>query len=73
MKNKKINNDDFLINFNDIISLLLFENSVLQKKINNENLTPKEQVFDSFIVSPSSILRDMIKLSNRRDSDKNRV
>lgn len=72
MKDKKINKDDFIIS-NDIISLLLFENSILQKKINNENLTAKEQFFDSFIFSPSLILSHMIKLSNRRDSDKNHV
>lgn len=42
-------------------------------KINNENLTPKEQFFDSLFVSPSLILNHMIKLSNRRDSDKNHV
>lgn len=72
MKNKKINIEDFLSS-SDIISLLLFENSVLQKKINNENLTPKEQIFDNFIFSPSSILRHMIKLSNRKDSDNHHV
>lgn len=72
MKNKKIINDDY-ISSDDIINLLLFENSVLQKKINNENLTQKEQFFDSFIVSPSFLLRNIIKRVNRKESDNNRV
>ena len=72
MKNKKTYKYDY-INTDDIMNLLLFENSVLQKKINNENLTAKEQFFDSFVVSPSLILNHLIKLSNRRDSDKNHV
>lgn len=72
MKNKKIINYDYIISY-DIINLLLFENSVLQKKINNENLTPKEQLFDSFIVSPSFMLRQLIKIVNRKESDNYRV
>lgn len=66
MKNKKIYEDDY-ISSDDIINLLLFENTVLQKKINNQHLTPKEKVFDSFIVSPSSILRDIIKSSKLQE------
>lgn len=72
MKNKKIINDNYISSY-DIINLLLFENVVLQKKINNENLTPKEQLFDSFIVSPSFMLRQLIKIVNRKESDNNRV
>lgn len=72
MKNKKIINDDYISSY-DIINLLLFENSVLQKKFNKENLTPKEQLFDSFIVSPSFLLRQLIKIANRKESDNNRV
>lgn len=66
MKNKKIHEDDY-ISSDDIINLLLYENTVLQKKINNQDLTPKEKVFDSFIVSPSSILRDIIKRSKLQE------
>lgn len=66
MKNKKNINDDF-ISSDDIINLLLFENTILQKKIKNQNLTSKEQFFDSFIVSPSFILRDIIKIINRKE------
>lgn len=66
MKNKKTYEDDY-ISADDIINLLLFENIVLQKKINNQDLTSKEKVFDSFIVSPSSILRDIIKRSKLQE------
>lgn len=66
MKNKKIINDDF-ISSDDIINLLLFENTILQKKIKNQNLTSKEKFFDSFIVSPSFILRDIINRINRKE------
>lgn len=72
MKNKKTYKNDY-INIDDIINLLLLENNILQKKIKKEKLTQKEQIFDNFIVSPSLILNHMIKLSNRRDSDKNHV
>lgn len=71
MKNEKTYKDDY-INSSDIINLLLFENNILQKKIKNEKLTPREQFFDNFILSPSFVL-NMIKLSNRKDSDKNHV
>ena len=67
MKNKKINNHDFVSDY-DIIDLLLFEINILQKKLNNQNLTPKEKAFDSFIVSPSSIIRDIIKNSKKEES-----
>lgn len=66
MKNKKNINDDFISSF-DIINLLLFENTILQKKINKKNLTSKEQFFDSYIVSPSTILNDIIKRTNRKE------
>lgn len=66
MKNKKIYEDDY-ISSDDIINLLLFENTVLQKKINNQDLTPKEKVFDTFIISPSFILRDIIKRSKLQE------
>lgn len=66
MKNKKTFKDDY-ISSDDIINLLLFENSILQKKIKNQDLTSKEKVFDTFIVSPSSILRDIIKRSKLQE------
>lgn len=72
MKNEKTYKDDY-INSSDIINLLLFENNILQKKIKKEKLTQREQIFDNFIISPSLVLNHMIKLSNRRDSDKNHV
>lgn len=72
MKNKKIINDDFISSC-DIISLLLFENTILQKKINNQNLTPKEQFYDTFFVSPSFMLKRIIKSLNRKESGNNRV
>lgn len=66
MKNKKTYKDDY-VNSDDIINMLLFENSILQKNINNQDLTPKEKVFDTFIISPSSILRDIIKRSKLQE------
>lgn len=66
MKNKKTFKDNY-ISSDDIINVLLVENSILQKKINNQDLTPKEKFFDSFIVSPSSILRDIIKRSKLQE------
>lgn len=63
MKNKKTYKDVHIIT-DDVINLLLFENTILQKKINNQNLTSKEKIFDTYIVSPSMILRDIIKRSN---------
>lgn len=72
MKNKETYKD-YYIYTDDIINLLLFENNILQKKIKKEKLTQREQIFDNLIVSPSLILNHMIKLSNRRDSDKNYV
>lgn len=64
MKNKNTYKDDY-IDTDDILNLLLFENTILQKKINNQNLTSKEKIFDTYIVSPSMILRDIIKRSKR--------
>lgn len=60
---------DFII-FDDIIDLLIFENIVLQKKINNEKLTQREQMFDNFVVSPSLILRELLELLKREESVK---
>jgi hypothetical protein len=60
---------DFII-FDDIIDLLIFENIVLQKKINNQKLTQREQIFDNFVVSPSLILRELLELLKREESVK---
>lgn len=60
---------DFII-FDDIINLLIFENIVLQKKINNQKLTQREQIFDNFVVSPSLILRELLELLKREESVK---
>lgn len=48
------------ITLDDIIFILLYENIILQKKINNQKLTQKELIFDNFIVSPSLILREIL-------------
>lgn len=58
---------DFII-FDDIIDLLIFENIVLQKKINNQKLTQRELIFDNFVVSPSLILRELLELLKREES-----
>lgn len=60
---------DFII-FDYIIDLLIFENIVLQKKINNQKLTQREQIFDNFVVSPSLILRELLELLKREESVK---
>lgn len=60
---------NFII-FDDIIDLLIFENIVLQKKINNQKLTQREQIFDNFVVSPSLILRELLELLKREESVK---
>ncbi len=60
MKNKKNCKNDLIIDC-EIINLLLFENIVLQKKINNQKLTQRELIFDNFVVSPSLILREILK------------
>lgn len=54
----------------DLIDLLIFENIVLQKKINNQKLTQREQIFDNFVVSPSLILRELLELLKREESVK---
>lgn len=54
----------------DIIDLLIFENIVLQKKINNQKLNQREQIFDNFVVSPSLILRELLELLKREESVK---
>lgn len=60
---------DFII-FDDIIDLLIFENIVLQKKIHNQKLTQREQIFDNFVESPSLILRELLELLKREESVK---
>lgn len=70
MKTKKTTKGKDFIIFDDIIDLLIFENIVLQKKINNQKLTQREQIFDNFVVSPSLILRVLLELLKRKESVK---
>lgn len=58
-KSKKIIKDYIFLE--DIISLLLFENDILQKKLNNIKLTSKEEIFDNFFVSPSLMVKCMLE------------
>lgn len=51
----------------DIISLLLFENVILRKKLNNIKLTNTEEIVDNFLVPPSLIIRDLYKNINRKE------
>lgn len=62
MKDKK----DYLF-LEDVISLLLFENNILRKKLNNIKLTNKEKIIDNFLVPPSLIIRDLHKNFNRKE------
>lgn len=51
----------------DVISLLLFENTILRKKLNNIKLTNKEEIVDNFLVPPSVIIRELYKNFNRKE------
>lgn len=62
MKDKK----DFTF-LEDVISLLLFENGILRKKLNNIKLTNTEEIVDNFLVPPSLIIRDLYKNINRKE------
>ena len=62
MKDKK----DYLF-LEDIISLLLFENDILRKKLNNIKLTDHEEFIDNFLVPPSLIIKDLYKNFNRKE------
>lgn len=62
MKDKK----DYLF-LQDIISLLLFENDILRKKLNNIKLTDREEFIDNFLVPPSLIIKDLYKNFNRKE------
>lgn len=72
MKKKKNYKSNYISEL-DLINLLLFEIGILEKKLNKENLTEKEKIFDNFIVSPSFVLKTMVKASYRKESGKNHV
>lgn len=61
---KDIKDDLFL---EDVISLLLFENTILRKKLNNIKLTNTEEIVDNFLVPPSVIIRELYKNINRKE------
>ncbi|MBR1679985.1 MAG: hypothetical protein IJ704_05030 [Bacilli bacterium] len=61
MKNEEIKDISL-----DIINLLLYENTILRKKLNKIKLTKKEEFFDTFIISPSV----MINLITRNGDEK---
>lgn len=62
MKDKK----DYLF-LEDIISLLLFENDILRKKLNNIKLSNTEEIVYNFLVPPSVIIRELYKIINRKE------
>lgn len=51
----------------DVISLLLFENNILRKKLNKIKLTNTEEIVDNFLVPPSLIIRELYKNINRKE------
>lgn len=51
----------------DVISLLLFENTILRKKLNNIKLSNTEEIVDNFLVPPSIIIRELYKNINRKE------
>lgn len=51
----------------DVISLLLFENTILRKKLNNIKLSNTEEIVDNFLVPPSTIIRELYKNINRKE------
>ena len=51
----------------DVISLLLFENNILRKKLNKIKLTNTEEIVDNFLVPPSVIIRGLCKNINRKE------
>ena len=51
----------------DVISLLLFENNILKKKLNNIKLTHTEEIVYNFVVPPSFIIRKLYKNNDRKE------
>ena len=51
----------------DVISLLLFENNILRKKLNKIKLTNTEEIVDNFLVPPSVIIKNLCKNINRKE------
>ena len=58
--------NDYLF-LEDVISLLLFENNLLRKKLNNIKLTNTEEIVDNFLVPPSIIISDLYKNIYRKE------
>lgn len=53
------------IKIEDILNLIIFENEILRKKLNKQTLSKKEEVFDSFVVSPTSILKAILLIKQK--------
>lgn len=58
------NKDFFELN---IINLLLYENEILRKKINNKELTLNEIIFCDYLISPSMIIRSIIERKEKNE------
>ena len=50
-----------------IIRPLEFEESVNQKKINNEKLTEAEYLFDTYFIKPSTLASFLLDFTKRRN------
>lgn len=57
---------DFIFS-KDVISLLLFENTILRKKLNNIKLSNTEEIFYNSLVPPSLIIRELYININRKE------
>lgn len=44
-----------------LIDSLLLENTILQKKLNGVELSKNEFIFDTFMVSPSFLIKQLMK------------
>lgn len=51
-----------------ILDLLEYEKAINIKKINNEKLTEKEYIFDTFMVKPSTVVKHIL---NNKGDEKN--
>ena len=51
----------------DVLDIMIFENEILKKRLNNQPLNEKEKFFSCF-VSPTSIIKDVLQ---RERSKKN--
>lgn len=50
-----------------IIGSLEFEESINQKKINNEKLTEAEYLFDNYFIKPSTLASFLLDFKKRRN------